>query len=228
MMILLPILLLSSLTFAASEPVGYYSAGTLKNAVELPVAGPGYMKLFKERNRAWGTQEMIDMIIGAGDHMNTMYPETDRMQIGDISKEEGGLLSDLHNSHQNGLDVDLTYYRVNKVEQLPTQINGFVENMVVRKRLSKNFDTARNWEFMKTLHKIARVQRIFMDPVIKKEFCRFARLNNELISQVEVLRSFRPYPNHDDHMHVRLRCPPEAVECVTQEDPPPGNGCNAI
>lgn len=227
------IFLLSVISFAAladeaPEPVGFYSAGTLRNGVSLPNGGPGYMKLFVARNRGFGTQEILDMIIRASAAMNEQFPNLDRLQVGDVSKDGGGLISEIHNSHQNGLDVDLTYYRLNHIEQLPSDINGFTEKMVIRKRLSKNFDTARNFEFLKTLHKVAKVQRVFMDPVIKKEFCRYARLNNELISAVEVLRSMRPYPNHDDHMHVRLRCPEGARECVAQEDPPPGNGCNAI
>ena len=209
-----------------SEPIGYYSSGSLTNGVGLPDSGPGYMKLFLQRHRAWGTQEMITMIIRSAADMNKLFPDMDRLQVGDISQEGGGDVSDLHSSHQNGQDVDLTYYRKNQIEQPINHVNGFSEQMVINNRLSKNFDTARNWEFIKRLHQNGDVQRIFVDPVIKKEFCRFARTKNELIRHDEILRSLRTLENHADHMHVRLRCPPQARVCVSQEDPPAGTGCS--
>lgn len=210
---------------AQSEPVGYYSNGSIRNGVELPDSGPGYMKLFLHRNRAWGTQEMIDMLITSAGLMNKKFPNKDRLQVGDISKKGGGDVTDLHSSHQNGLDVDLTYYRVNEVEQRVSQIDGFAENMVINGRLSRNFDSARNWEFIKQLHESGEVQRIFVDPVIKKELCRQARMKKELLRFDDILRSIRPYANHADHMHVRLKCPRDARNCQSQEDPPAGTGC---
>ncbi len=211
---------------AQSDPVGYYSNGSIRNSVKLPDSGPGYIKLFLHRDRAWGTQEMIDLLIHSAGAMNKKFPGMDRLQVGDVSKHDGGDVTDLHSSHQNGLDVDLTYYRVNLVEQRPSQINGFAENMVIRNRISKNFDGARNWEFIKKLHESGDVQRIFVDPVIKKEICRQARLKKELVRFDDILRSIRPYANHADHMHVRLRCPRDARDCTSQEDPPAGTGCS--
>lgn len=212
--------------YLASDPIGYYSDGLLKNGVRLPDEGPGYMHLFLHRNRGWGTQEMIDLITKSAESMDKKFPKVDRLQVGDISQEGGGPVTDLHDSHQNGLDVDLTYYRTNKIEQSPSHINGFAELMVVRGKISKNFDSARNWQFLKTLHANGDVQRIFMDPVIKKEICRYARSVKESAVHLEVLRSLRPYPNHQEHMHVRLKCPPDAKECRSQDDPPAGSGCN--
>ncbi len=212
--------------YLASDPIGYYSEGSLRNAVRLPDEGPGFMKLFLHRNRAWGTQEMIDAIVKTTAEMDKSFPKSDRLQVGDISQENGGLVDDLHTSHQNGLDADLTFYRVNKIEQSPSHVNGFQELMVVRGKISRNFDSARNWKFLKELHKNGRVQRIFLDPVIKKEICRYARSVKESAIFLEVLRSLRPYPNHQEHMHVRLKCPADAKECRQQEDPPAGSGCN--
>ncbi len=218
--------LTASADYSDSDPIGYYSEGILKNGVRLPDQGPGFMKLFLHRNRAWGTREMVDAITKTTLQMDRLFPRFDRLQVGDISQEGGGPVTDLHSSHQHGLDVDLTYYRINKIEQSPTEIKGFEELMVIRGKISKNFDSARNWKFLKELHKHGQVQRIFVDPVIKKEICRYARLLKESALFLEVLRSLRPYPNHQEHMHVRLKCPTEAKECRLQEDPPAGSGCN--
>ncbi len=222
------VLVLSLSSFAQelpTEPIGYYSDGSLRHGQRLPDQGPGFMKLFLDRNRSFGAAEMINMITKATAGLNEAFPNLDRLQIGDIAKEGGGKVSDLHTSHQNGLDVDVTYFRLNHKEQAPEHITGFSETMVTGGRISKNFDTPRVWEFLKKLHENGQVQRIFMDPVIKKEICRLARLKKEVVSFEEVLRSLRPYPGHADHMHIRLRCPLEAKECRAQEDPPAGSGC---
>ncbi len=209
----------------SSEPIGYYSAGSLRNGVRISDQGAGFMHLFLYRNRGFGALEMINMIVKSSQAMSEKFPGLDRLQIGDIAQEDGGDVSDLHSSHQNGLDADLAYFRLNHREQSPAYIKGFAENMVTGGRISNNFDSARVWEFIKKLHENGQVQRIFVDPVIKKEICRFARLKKEVATFEEVLRSVRAYPNHADHMHVRLRCPPEAKECQSQEDPPSGSGC---
>jgi len=41
------------------------------------------------------------------------------------------------------------------------------------------------------------------------------------------LRKLRPWWGHDDHFHVRLRCPPGDTECQVQEPIPSGDGCGA-
>jgi penicillin-insensitive murein endopeptidase len=64
-----------------------------------------------------------------------------------------------------------------------------------------------------------------MDPVIKKAFCDFAKVENEFEQNIEVLRKFRPLAAHDDHIHVRLLCPEGTKLCTHQEDPPVGSGC---
>ncbi len=223
---LLIALVLSALTFAqrSPEPRGYYSNGHLLLARELPLEGDGYMRLFLHRDRGWGTQEMIDLLQRTAFMMNQRFPMRDRLQTGDLSAMTGGQIT-RHNSHQNGLDVDLTYYRTNGMEQLPDIFDGFVEDMVLNGKISPNFDHERNWELMKTLHRHGGVQRIFVDQVIKNELCAYARALGEHDSEAEVLRSLRHQTNHVHHLHVRLRCPVKAPQCVPQEDPPLGSGC---
>ncbi len=211
-------------TPVVSEPIGSYNKGSLLNASDLPPEGPGYMRLFTKRNRGWGTEEIVSMIVETAADINQLYPDKDRLQAGDIGAEKGGQIS-RHGSHQNGLDIDITYYRVNGKEQKPESINGFQESMVRNGKLSSNFDIVRNWELVKTLHKHGKVQRIFLDTVIKRELCKHARGIGEFTDQVEVLRSLRPFKNHSDHLHVRLYCPPEAKACKAQEEVAPGPGC---
>ena len=42
------------------------------------------------------------------------------------------------------------------------------------------------------------------------------------------LRRLQPWPDHDDHFHVRLRCPDGSPSCVPSDDLPEGDGCDAV
>jgi penicillin-insensitive murein endopeptidase len=64
------------------------------------------------------------------------------------------------------------------------------------------------------------VDRIFVHPAIKRELCR-----NE--QDRTWLRKIRPWWGHDDHFHVRLRCPAGERLCISQEPLPVGDGCDA-
>lgn len=204
-------------------PQGTYGKGSMVFAWQLPEAGEGYQRLFLNRNRGWGSQPMIDMIERTSIEMGQLFPLQDHLRVGDISTMKGGKIS-RHNSHQNGLDVDLAYYRLNPGGHLIEQ-NSFLENMVRKGRLSKNFDVQRNWELIKTLHRYGKVQRIFVDRIIKREICKYSKKIGEHEMFTEVLRTVRPFPHHSDHLHVRLHCPDYAEKCVKQEDPGDGSGC---
>ena len=49
----------------------------------------------------------------------------------------------------------------------------------------------------------------------------------ELPESPRWLRKVRPWFQHRAHMHVRLRCPADSLECEDQPLPPPGDGCGA-
>jgi penicillin-insensitive murein endopeptidase len=36
----------------------------------------------------------------------------------------------------------------------------------------------------------------------------------------------RPWWGHADHIHVRLACPSNSIQCKSQKPPPPGSGCD--
>jgi penicillin-insensitive murein DD-endopeptidase len=69
------------------------------------------------------------------------------------------------------------------------------------------------------------VERIFMHPLIKQELCLESRGSNSPNSS-GWLQKIRPWYGHDDHFHVRLRCPEGAVQCQHQDPVPPGDGCD--
>lgn len=213
------------LAFAQSRPIGTPNQGLLEDAECLPESGEGYMQLFRDMQRIWGATPMIDMIQKTAADMSRRYPGRDRLQVEDISAENGGDI-DGHGSHENGLDVDLGFFKVNGIEHDPRATGQmYAPKMVEGGRPTANFDLERNWELMKTLHRHGNVQKVFIDQVLKNEMCRYAKSKGDYNSNIQVLRSLRHETNHQDHIHVRLRCPANAKKCVNLPDPPAGSGC---
>ena len=58
-----------------------------------------------------------------------------------------------------------------------------------------------------------QVQRIFVNPAIKKALCREAGTDRAWLSKV------RPWWGHDYHFHVRIRCPADSPDCKGQPAP---------
>jgi penicillin-insensitive murein DD-endopeptidase len=214
-----------SSSFAQSEPVGSYNQGTLLNAVAFPESGEGFVQLYRDTNRYYATQELTDLLLKTAAEMKAKFPDRDRLQIEELSGPLGGDL-DRHSSHENGLDADLQYFKLDGVEHDPAAGGTlYAPPMVVKKRVAPNFDLERNWELMKTMHKHGDVQRIFVDQKIKAALCKYARQKKEFTANIEVLRSLRHVANHADHLHVRIRCPRMALKCIPQTETPSGSGC---
>jgi penicillin-insensitive murein endopeptidase len=64
-----------------------------------------------------------------------------------------------------------------------------------------------------------KVDRIFVNPAIKKALCRDAKAERKWLHKV------RPWWGHDYHFHVRMSCPPGNAGCEEQPDPPSSEGC---
>lgn len=219
-------------TVDTSEAIGFYSNGSLLDGEQLPDESFAHLKIFRPRQRAWGTRTLINTIIDAAASFRKKFPYGDRVQIGDMSASEGGVLA-RHASHQNGLDADVAYLKANHLERNPDVWgnSGFEEVFVTNGKITKNFDAARNWFLLKEVVLKKNIGRIFVDPEIKKAFCEKNKVIDSRASlavRTEVLRRLRPYPNHDDHFHMRIDCPKRGGRCLAQEEPPVGSGCSAI
>lgn len=232
----LVILLLTSLPSFASEPLGFYSNGSLVDAASLPIeGGVGWRHLHEEfittneeLRKIWGTDELVSLIHSTAAEMQKNFPNCDNLQVEDLSAQFGGDIP-RHGSHQNGLDADLGFFKADCREHVATPQEMYAPSMVEADgSVSKNFDLERNWELMKTLHKYGSVNRIFLDQKLKDALCKYAQYKREVNSHIEVLRSLRHVTNHKDHLHVRLNCPPDATRCKPQAPPPKGHGCRNI
>jgi penicillin-insensitive murein endopeptidase len=218
-----------TLGLLALEPpgqvIGFYSNGRLAQATALGRDGKGYVHLFQHRERYYGSEGLVRILEAAAAALADAYPGGERLQIGDLSAEKGGRIT-RHASHQNGLDADIVYFRNDRREQDGGPIQDeFDESFVVDGELSENFDIVRNWALAKTFVASGRVNRMFVDAVIKQALCAHAKETGELESQAETLRRLRPYPSHDDHIHLRLTCPEGSPRCVEQENVPESTEC---
>ncbi len=207
-----------------AQAIGFYSQGTLQDALEFNHDGNGYVKLFKWREFHFTTIELTEIVQNSASLIKEKFPQGERLQIGDFSGKTGGHIIG-HDSHQNGLDVDLSYYDKQFREQ-DSNINEFQKSYVFKNLLHEDFDIERNWLLIKTLVDTDKINRIFVDPVIKKAFCDFSKKSGEYNQRIETLRKLRPWQNHADHLHVRLQCPKESPQCITQSEPPIGSGCD--
>lgn len=206
------------------QSLRFYTNGSLINATTLPTEGPGIVKIRKDKNRTYGTAELISILSMVSKEMDKLHPKRDRLQVGDIANLKGGSIGQ-HKSHHNGLDADVVYYRKNNKEQNPDWPGNYVERFVQKGQVSANFDLERNWTLLTKLTSFPQVERIFVDISIKKAFCKLYAKNNNPAYQ-QALRILRPASAHDDHMHIRISCPPGSPRCLPQGPPAEGNGCS--
>ncbi len=213
-------ILLASLvcTFSwATEPahqvIGSYSRGKIHQAHALPLQGKGFSFLSLSENRNWGSLGLIETLEKSAAEMIDFFPEFTGLVIGDLSAETGGPIKP-HLSHQNGLDVDVYFIRTDGLDPKTS--------LVANGKLLSAFDLKKNWKFVKFLVSQGRINRIFADRAVKKSFCALYP------SETEVLRRIRPFPSHEAHFHIRLTCPAESPECISQVEVPLGSGCSEL
>lgn len=222
---ILAVIFLQSSLLNASEAVGYYSSGKLKDGESIMEKGTLIHKLFLARQRFYGTVEIQNVISDAADFVRQVYPDAELLQIGDIANKNGGACKE-HGSHQNGLDADIVY--LTKSRKLQSQNAAYWEEDFVKNGVvSSNLYTERNLMLFKHLITTQPIERIFVDAAIKKQFCTFAKANN-LLNDPEIketLRRLRVENLHTTHFHMRLKCPQTDSSCKAQAEVPAGTGC---
>lgn len=207
--------------------VGFYSAGCLGGASPMPFDGHGYQVMRLSRNRYYGTAELIDFIgrlTGA-----TMDQKIGVLLIGDMSQPRGGLMpKDGHASHQIGLDVDIWYWlqpdaqyrQLTQEERETLSAVSLVD--LEKKQIKKDTWRPEHARILEIASNLPESERIFVNPVIKRELCETVPA-----AKRGWLRKLRPWFGHDDHFHVRLKCPASQPNCVKQDPVPAGDGCGA-
>ncbi len=217
--------LFSSKKRPASLPtlsIGSASCGCIAGAKKLALNGPYWQVMRPSRNRYYGHPSMLTYIEKFAKRAHDVGWES--LLIGDLNMPRGGPMPTGHASHQRGTDVDI-WLQPGPKKILSTNDREKLEASSVLKLDSAELDpkvwTAQHAAFVKAAAQDDNVARIFVTPSIKKALCSCKSADG---SDTAWLRRLRPWEGHDDHIHVRLICPP-AEKCVEQEPPPEGDGC---
>ena len=114
-----------------SRALGLPHAGRLVRGVQLPAEGQTFFTWDPIRrtspNRGWrryGTDRLVRVVLRVLRAYDAAHPRAPRVGIGDLSRPRGGDFGARfglpgHVSHQNGLDVDVYYPRLDDRERAP-------------------------------------------------------------------------------------------------------------
>lgn len=209
-----------------SQPIGTYARGCGAGMVELPESGPTWQVMRLSRNRNWGQPSLVAYLEDLSQKATTLgWPG---LYIGDLSQPRGGPSASGHLSHQIGLDADVWYLPPPRLDLTAAQREKISANSVRtadQTRVNGNWTEAHH-QLLKMAASDPRVDRIFVAAAIKIEMCRTATAADK-----GWLQKIRPIYGHNDHFHVRLKCPRGATACQTQKPTVAelsngGNGCD--
>lgn len=204
----------------AARVIGYYANGCIQGAVALPLDGPGWRVLRPQRNRNWGHPNLIAALRELGRRVRAATGQA--MLVADIAQPRGGAATG-HASHQVGLDADVRFQLVPDRPLDPAlRAEGTELTMVAE---GKEIDRAR-WNgdqlaMLRIAAELPGVDRIFVNPVIKREACRAADGDRRWLSKIV------PWYGHDGHMHIRMKCPADSPDCRPQAPLSADDGCGA-
>ncbi len=195
------------------EAIGEYSLGCLRGAETFSGKEKGVVLSQIKRGRYWGHPDLIKLITRAGEEF---YKSHKSIMVGDLSLSRGGPTLTGHNSHQTGLDVDI-WFKVLTNNELPSFRTSETEDMKPFEHLGDD-----QIKLIQYFFKDPAVERIFINPKLKKKLCSGL---DGLKLHGEELNKLRAWWGHDDHIHVRLKCPNDSPLCVSQAPIPTGDGC---
>jgi murein endopeptidase len=170
-------------TWHHATSVGLQYAGRLIDGTQLPQEGPNWVTWDPATDsspnlpdRLYGHERTIRAILSVLAGYRAAHPDAPEVVVGDISFRHGGRM-DEHVSHQNGLDVDIYYPRLDRRATAPTSPQQ------VDRRLAQDL-------LDRFIAEGAKVVFVGYSTGLRGE------------SGVVV-----PYPNHENHMHVRFPVP---------------------
>ncbi len=199
---------------AAGQSVGAPWAGRLQEPAQLPGAERYYIR---RPYRAFGTRSTVELVQRALGEVLDAFPDVHVLAVGDLSAEKGGWITD-HHSHQSGRDIDLGLFYTEKPQSYP---GSFVE------ATDDNIDAAATFAlleaFAQTTSEDGGVQVMFLGFKVQAMLYNWALDHG--VDQDRLDRMFqlphgrggagliRHEPNHDNHIHIRFKCPSDDTAC---------------
>jgi penicillin-insensitive murein endopeptidase len=199
--------------------VGWPHHGVQTGAIELPDKGPGFVRYRSSGGHHWGQPALVEGIREAARRVASELPDSPPLVVGDLSAQFGGRIT-RHYSHRSGRDVDLLWF-VTTLDGTPIQNSSFVpvgERGVGRipGRGYVRLDAEREWRLIRALltSPHVEVQWLYASNLVQRlvlEHALAAGESQELISRAETVMQ-QPLDGlpHNDHLHVRIACPPSS------------------
>jgi LysM repeat protein len=197
------------------QSVGRPSNGKLVNASVLPKGGAYYIR---RPHRAYGTSHTVYHVRRAANAVRRRFPKLHKLAVGDLSVKKGGKIT-MHNSHQSGRDVDLGFYFKRKPKDYP-------EQFVVAQ--ASNLEIKATWMLLETLGNTIDaphgIERMYISYDTQKLIYDLARKAGVAKKKLDAMFQYpggkdslsgivRHEPYHDDHVHVRFKCPQGDSTC---------------
>jgi D-alanyl-D-alanine carboxypeptidase/D-alanyl-D-alanine-endopeptidase (penicillin-binding protein 4) len=173
-----------------STALGTHTEGRLLNGVQLPSEGrhfftwdPVKLRSPNRGYRRFATDRLLRIVLGVLRAHAAKFPDAPRVGIGDLSRPHGGDFGPQfggigHASHQNGLDADIYYPRLDRFEREP--------------RHPRQIDRALAQDLVDRFVRAGAVY-VFVGP------------RTGLTGPRKIVQALA---NHDNHMHVRIRAKP--------------------
>ncbi len=202
-------------TFKIGQSVGTTNHGRLRRPSRLR-AGKGYF--IRRPHRSFGAQQTVLHTKRIATSIKKRFPKVHPLAVGDISEKAGGKIS-MHASHQSGRDIDLGFYFKRRPQ-------GYPHTFVVATR--KNLHFAATWALLKGFTDLANkpggVEKIFMSYSTQRIIYNMAKRKGVSKAKLDSMFQYphgrssskgiiRHEPGHDEHIHVRFRCPPKDSTC---------------
>ncbi|HEV8551413.1 MAG TPA: penicillin-insensitive murein endopeptidase [Polyangiaceae bacterium] len=196
--------------------VGAPNSGVQTDGVELPVAGPGFVRYRPLGAHHFGRPRLVAALTRIARELAESDPGAPPLVIGDLSGRFGGKI-DGHQSHRTGRDVDLLYQYLTP-GGARTTAPGFIH--VEADGLARvpddgqilRLDVEHEWRLVKALVTAPElsVQFMFASRNVEALLVDYALARGEPLDVVLRAQSvlWQPVDSlpHDDHIHLRIAC----------------------
>ena len=180
-----------------SRSSGRPNRGRLRSGRQLE-SGNGFR--VRSGERAWGNELTVVAIQNGISRVQARFIDVPNLVVADLSYERGGPMSP-HVSHQNGRDVDISYYRGDCGEECAWREIG-----------TADMNVELQWYLFRLWIDQGLVEYIFVDRELQQPLYDYAESRGATESQLEEWFEIhdgdggyiRHEPGHDDHFHARF------------------------
>jgi len=173
-----------------------------------------YLKIRESsKDRSYGHPSLVLMLDRSAKQVARARPGS-VLTVGDLSTVAGGALSG-HHSHQSGRDADIAFYARDKQGKAVTldRFVAFDGDGKAKDGSGLVFDDDRNWLLVMGWARDSRADLayVFISRPLRARLLAFAQKRAEYRQYIPLVTAHFMQPEnaeaHDDHFHVRIRCP---------------------